>query len=1228
MLWLALAVAVLLMVSLMPSAHAFDPPVETVGPLTARIEGPNEVAQVGQPFPVKVWLENRGEKALQGTARLQGIDGWRIEPDQPVAFALAAQETKGLDFRVTPHPGAYNAHYPLHAFVEFDGEGQRQRAHPILILQVRRPDPPRPSIPVLWEPFPVASDQSLALWRLPMRRAVLRVFGREAQVMPVGWQGSEERTRANVQFTTRVRRGEERECLSMHPPWFAGQAGTILAEFPLRLPQARPIRLRFGLAIRDHDPERGEPPSDGVTFRVRALPFDAPAGQEGEVLFERHTDAKVWQEGEADLGRFAGQAIRLQLECHPGPKGDTTCDQAFWAEPTLIAGTPPTPPSFPPAPDAPGRSLGTLEVGGQRYEVRLWLGQRGLLDAAVGFLQGGKRLLFRGFPVRVLGEGLEEARSPSLLEEVKEEKQEGRYRVRHRFRSWAGPFEVVGELALEGGALRARFWMENPPPPRPWLVVYLEDVAAGPWSERAVRVYAGPGNVLQEPEAFTLGFDGHRLSTSFVGFDFANGFSLMQGVDVPPSHLEVEPKGRRYTLHTPHAQTLTFIPAPNVWEAVKVWRQVNSLKPAGGVGKLAGRFVFDLWGGRYGESAQALRRAFRYGLTDAVVVWHNWQRWGYDYRLPDIYPPNPRMGTFEEFLELVRACKEHGVLFAPHDNYIDFYPDAEGYSYEHIAFTREGQPVRAWFNEGRQAQSYRWRADRLWPFMERNLRLIRQGFAPTAYFIDVWSSAGPYDYWTHDGRFYDRIFTRNTWGQVFAWIREFLGDEAPQISESGHDQLIGWLDGAQTNHLRVDVPPEGYYRWAVWNIRCVDAERIPWFDAAHHDRFVLHGAGYESRYAAGLSPRLHGIYSDDYIATEVLTGHPAMVSRPFGRDVVRKYWLLHDLMRALALRRIEEVEFVGDNLHRQHVRWDNGGLVWVNRGSEDWEVEGHRLPQYGFYARVPTAEGLVEAAIERREGVIVEWSRSPRQLYVNARPVVSDRWPVQVRVEEMRFLGKRRFLLRLAWEAKKPLPTPMRVFVHFTNAAGEIQFQGDHDPPLPTTQWQGTVPSSVQVEVPAKFSPGQTFELRVGLYDPKGGVRAPLEGRDDGTQRIRLGTLRLEGKGEEWTGIAWNPLPLEPDPMLQRLNPDAKIIAFGPVRTNGACRLRPEEGGLGVVPLPDGPGFTVFLRWRELPWDLPQPRQVEALDEEGKVLQRLPLEREGEEVVLRCEPGVFAYRLR
>ena len=33
--------------------------------------------------------------------------------------------------------------------------------------------------------------------------------------------------------------------------------------------------------------------------------------------------------------------------------------------------------------------------------------------------------------------------------------------------------------------------------------------------------------VIENPQAFSLGFDGHNLATSFVGFDFAGGQALV-----------------------------------------------------------------------------------------------------------------------------------------------------------------------------------------------------------------------------------------------------------------------------------------------------------------------------------------------------------------------------------------------------------------------------------------------------------------------------------------------------------------------------------------------------------------------------------------------------------------------------------------------------------------------------------------------------------------------------
>ena len=718
------------------------------------------------------------------------------------------------------------------------------------------------------------------------------------------------------------------------------------------------------------------------------------------------------------------------------------------------------------------------------------------------------------------------------------------------------------------------------------------------------------------------------MATSHVGLDFPGGLSLLQAVDLPPAAFDVDPAAQHYSLHTAHNATFTLIPAGNVWEATRQYRQVNGLQAAGGVSRLAGRFVFDLWGGRYGPSGDELTRAFRYGLTDAAVVWHNWQRWGYDYRLPEIYPPHPELGTADELARLGTICRKAKVLFALHDNYIDFYPDAEGFSYEqNIAFHADGKPVQAWLNEGRGARSYRFRADRIEPFLQANLRALRDPLQPSAYFIDVWSSADPYDYWTADGKFFDRVFTRDVWRKQFAWIRDWLGDQAPQISESGHDQLIGWLDGAQTNHLRVGPSPGGRMGWCVWDIRCDSAERTPWFDAAHHDRFILHGAGYPGRYEGGLEPRTHGIYSDDYLATEMLTGHPAMVSQPFGHDVVRKYWLTHDVLRALALRTIEDVSFADGDLHRQHVRWSGDAEIWVNRGESDWEIAGQTLPAYGFLARVPTEQGLVTAAISRRQDLIVETAAASECLYFNGRQLASGPRQIRPVLVSAQPVGARQLDLAIQWLADEAIPDGYQPFLHFIDAAGEIAFQAGYDGQPLEAQRTGRSSISAKAYVPDRHQPGETFELRVGMYQPKGGgPRLALLGDDDGDHRIRLGKVELVGADGRVTSLRWSPAEAKSDPFLARQNPAAKAVDFGPVVTAGGCRLGREGATLVLTPLPrDHSAKTVFqVRWEQLPWKLPRPTHGEMLAEDGRVLRRQPV---GDAVILEVDRSVFACRL-
>lgn len=968
------------------SCFGFNPPKDAADGLELELEGPSRWERAEDPLMLKVRLRNDRSSSVQGALTISGVDGWTFGPEASRTVLIAAGASFECEVQAKPGPRVYAEIYPIHATWVPEAGADAPGLHAVHFVEsgVRR-TPALDESDVVYPPLRLESGRiALAAWT--GAQVFIQEDGQVPMAMPAGWRGSEGRTRGSFTLPGWVDRGEARSAVGIHPPWYEGRIGVLWVEYAVELPEQGPIRLHFGTAIRDHNPERGEPASDGVTFRVRVVPMDAERGVLGALLFDRHTDSKQWMDAEVNLDAYAGRAVRLQLECDPGPKRNTACDQAYWGNPVLSAGVA----------AAGGENAAVViqdETPDWTGSLAGWgtctvqLGKRGLLDATVAFVdETGTRLVLEGFHVQVEGVALESPESLVMLAGVTTDiSPEGGLAVRHRFRGLRGePYELLGRVGVVGGAMDIGFELMGVPEPEPWRVVRIESVACGRWDRRAEAVYAGAGNVVLRPDAFQIPFDGHQLSTSFVGFDF-DPIRLIQSVDSVPDRLEVDPERGVYTLRAAGPTRFRFVPRTDIWESVRVWRELDSRPAGAGVDELAGRFVFDLWGGRYGESAERLARAFRYGLKDAVVIWHNWQRWGYDYRLPDIFPPNPWLGTSEEFRRLVETCRAAGVLFSPHDNYVDIYPDSEAFSYEQVAFNAGGDPTRAWLNEGRGAQSYRWRADRVEPFLKENLELLAEAYQPTSYFIDVWSSLGPYDYWDWDGRFYTREYTRRTWGRLFAWIREHLGKDAPQISESGHDGLIGWLDGATANHLRVDMSPDaGSYAWATWKVRCADAERIPWFDAAYHDRFILHGAGYEIRFLAGLDRREHGIYSADYISTEVLTGRPAMVPEPFSAEVVRKYWLTNDLMQALAMQRIESVTMVDGDIHRQRVDWgDSLGSVWVNRDPvADWDCEGHSLPPYGFYARVSDgAGGQVTACLERWDGGVVEWSRGPGSIY-------------------------------------------------------------------------------------------------------------------------------------------------------------------------------------------------------------------------------------------------------
>ncbi len=1197
------------------SAMAFNGHLVQEGPLQLLIAPIPDVTQLDHPYDVDVELKNLDAAPLTVSLRIDDlVDEWRPVGEQTRTVLIGPGQIERATFRITAGQGVHSALYPVHIYATYTDQDRMRTAHAVRIFAcnfeettVSSTQPP--ALPVTMVPRVGA----LPLWTLQTHRVAWRYYDHPLVYMPVGWKGMSTESSAHLS-TGRITRGATRDALSVHPPW-KPRGGTIFSEYRVQLPDTKPIALHFANAIRDH--HANEPASDGVTFRVWV---------DDNVVFERHTDSKQWVEGRVDLSDYVGREVLLRLESHPGPKRNTTCDSAYWAEPMIVSGRP-APASTPEDREKRRRSVRHAIATGQgpehmlalegRHRVAFIEGNAGLCDGAIGIGEGNRSIVFDGLTISILGHSV--GRGPSAISMTKPaqwDKTDRGWRVRHPLQLGGERFDLTLRIWAEKSGLRLKVDC----PQR------ITDFALGPADQKAPRVYYGHGYCIVEPQAFRAGFGGHNLSTSHVGFDFEKGLSLLVATNHPPDYLEVNPDTRTYAQHTHMDATMTLVPSTDgAFDCARKYRPLYDKRPSPGLARKAGRFVFDIWGGRYSEIARTMQNMIDYGLTDSLLTVHVWQCWGYDYRLPDIYPPAPNLGDLEDMQQIARVCGAHDIPWGLHDNYIDFYPDANDYSYDAICFTPDGQPIRAWLNEGRDAQSYRWRPDRFMPFLQRNLKLIKPDLRPTSYFIDVFTSIGCIDFYDRQGAFHSMLETRRHWGEAFAWIRDYLGDNAPMTSEAGHDQLIGYLAGADCQHLQL-TPENG--RFCI-RLPCKDWERVPWYDAVLHDKFSLHGVGYSGRYQGGRSRQDHGIESDDYISAEILEGHAMMIDRGgFGRGAVRKYWLAQDFIRSIALDTITDVRFVDGDIHRQIIDWASGARVYVNRGRADWRVADRILPPFGYVAQ----SGSIESSIERIDQVTVEQSRGPDQWYFNARNFgPTDQLAIRPEAVRIEPLGDNRFKLITDWHAYRAPAKDLRVFVHFTSDRSDrpdkIAFQGGGPLPTPTSRWKGTVRLGGDwiVTIPSEYGPGE-YEILVGLWEPSTGARYGLLGQDDGTRRFRLGTVVVRGDEQGGRGISLVQQPKAPLPT--HWNVIARSVDFGPAVTDGAFRLQKSDNVLVVTPLPDLDPFSVGIRLKEL--GLPgtdRVLSVTAVDRQGGHLRTASHEMSGNRLAFQTRAGEFAYQI-
>ena len=182
----SLIMAIVFLLSLACQASGYNSPVDTAGPLTVRILGPETIETTESPLAIQVRLDNRADHAIEGRLSLGVIDGWRCDPADAVPFRVAGNTSTTMDFQVQVDAQTYAAHYPIHARAQFDWADESLTAHPILIVDCHVV-PPRPVLePLPWQSIPLEVNSQLALLQAPVFRSVAAVFEKAGRLDGLG----------------------------------------------------------------------------------------------------------------------------------------------------------------------------------------------------------------------------------------------------------------------------------------------------------------------------------------------------------------------------------------------------------------------------------------------------------------------------------------------------------------------------------------------------------------------------------------------------------------------------------------------------------------------------------------------------------------------------------------------------------------------------------------------------------------------------------------------------------------------------------------------------------------------------------------------------------------------------------------------------------------------------------------------------------------------------------
>ncbi|MFN3653557.1 MAG: hypothetical protein ACK47B_28600 [Armatimonadota bacterium] len=423
---------------------------------------------------------------------------------------------------------------------------------------------------------------------------------------------------------------------------------------------------------------------------------------------------------------------------------------------------------------------------------------------------------------------------------------------------------------------------------------------------------------------------------------------------------------------------------------------------------VTGRVTLDWYSeAPYAEDTRRFRMLSLYGLQDILLIYRNWQHFGYRRRDPYLYPANPERGDPESFRELLDAAREGGWLVALREEYAMMKPDSPFWHEALLARWIDGQPRPS------RGGAFAVAAGRMTDVARLQASDIRRNYGPLAVFADAHTAWNPEDGLRQisvsresNGASESRAIAEVD--ALFQLLREC--HEGPVLGGAGQgasrfDALVGGMAEAV-----VRGPEDGLAGPLIVDYELTELRpSLLGIGAGAYRQF--HGQ------AGGETVDLGVMEWDRYRASTLALGHLGYLGTyglkprrgeeipPGAALLAREYFLIRAVQEIYAGSTVRAVSYLdGEELvdlatalqrnldlsqARLHVEYTAGLRLWVNRSAKDrWRVvteEGaeHDLPPGGFVALSPRHK--LEAWSALVSGQHADYCRSERYTYLNTR---------------------------------------------------------------------------------------------------------------------------------------------------------------------------------------------------------------------------------------------------